>query len=159
MEQRYTITHKLGFMIKSRRLIFILIAIVVTVSGVSYFYYSSDRKEQIFSELIKEYSPLVLEDSINHYVNEINQPYLTEINNHPHQAFVILTPYKKQLIMVGLELGKEQMTLDETLRVGDYLFKRSGSNKVCIIRVNEDGDSLKFNFVITDYQGNYIKSE
>lgn len=61
--------------------------------------------------------------------------------------------------MVGLELGKEQMTLDETLRVGDYLFKRSGSNKVCIIRVNEDGDSLKFNFVITDYQGNYIKSE
>jgi hypothetical protein len=146
-------------MIKSKYFVYVLIIAAVVVSAVSYFKYSSDNRKRIFSDLIKEYSPLTLEDSVSGYVKEIHQPYITEINNHPHQAFVILTPYKKHLIMVGLELRNEQMTLDEILKVGDYVLKKSGSNRISIIRLDTVGDSLEFNFAITDYLGYQIKAD
>lgn len=141
---------------KSKYLAYGLLAVVVIISQVSYLYYSSNKRKEIFNELIQEYSPLVLEDSLGGYVSEINHPYVTEINNDPHQAFVTFTPYKKKTLMVGYELGN-QMTLDETLRVGDYVYKKQGRKTLSVVRANAAGDSLKFYFEITDYLGYPVK--
>jgi len=142
---------------KHKYLISLAVAVPIVISGVSYFKYSANKRKQIFLELAKEYTPLTLSDSVESYVQEIYQPDVTVFNNHPHQAFITLRPYKKHLIMVGLEQGSNHLTLDETLKVGDLVLKKPGSNRVKVVRLDAFGDSLKFDFIVTDYLGYPIK--
>jgi hypothetical protein len=146
-------------MMKNKYLISLAMAVPIIISGVSYFKYSSDNRKRIFSELTKEYPPLTFTDSLDSYVLEIHQPHLTEMNNNPNRAFVTLSPYKKHFIMVGLELGNGQLTLDEILKVGDLILKKPRSNRIKIVRLDAVGDSSKFDFVITDYLGYSIKAD
>jgi len=134
-------------------------AVPIIISGLIYFKYSFENRKQIFTELSNEFTPLILEDSLNSYVQEIHQPRVTELNNHPHQAFITLTSNKKHLIMVGLEQATNQLTLDEVLKVGDLVIKKSRSNKVKIVRVDSVGDSLKYDFIITDYLGYPVRAD
>jgi hypothetical protein len=141
---------------KKKKLLLGLISGVVFVSGLLHLNYSSNKSKAAFSQLMTEYPPVNLQTGIAGYVSEIVQPDITVLNNHPHQAFVNITPGNKCLIMVGLD--QDQRTLDEVLMVGDYVLKKRDSSNLSLLRINSSGDSVRFTFTITDLLGFPLKA-
>lgn len=144
-------------MIKPKHIIYALIYGAVILSGISYFNNSRERRKEILSDLSREYPQVIIRDSLNDYVAQIHHPYITEINNHPHQAYVTFTSGKKYSIRVGLELGEKKLTLDEVLSPGDHVIKKVGSNRIDIFKLDSVGNSLEFNFGVPDSLGDTVK--
>lgn len=142
---------------KNKYLRYGILIVVVVVSGICYFKYSIESKREVLSQLTKEFVPLTLDDSIEGIIIEIHQPYIDQINNNPHQAFITLEPHAKRQIMVGLELSSNHFTLDEILEVGNHLQKGRGSETITIEKIDSLGDTLTFDFAITDHLGYPIK--
>lgn len=94
---------------------------------------------------------LTIEDEISGKVSKILQPTSEIINNHPHQAFVLINDSLKINISVGFEI-ETGVVLDKILQSGDLLIKKYGQEELLILRVINT-DTLIFRFELTDGLG------
>jgi hypothetical protein len=137
----------------------LLLLVIFIPSIIIYYNYDQAKKNRLRDRIRDQYSIIFIEEELHGYItNVIYQLDPNVFRNDPHSVYVTFNDsLNKRISAVSADAKPdEKQLLDDIIKIGDYLKKKSGSNKLDISKI-QNGDTLKYSFVLCDDFGYPLK--
>jgi hypothetical protein len=136
---------------KRGNIINLVIVVVFIVSAGIYINYDLRKTKRIYQAVDKEFPAILFEEYLEGTVTNIYRPYPEKFRISPLRVHVLINGSIKKTVNSGYEFTRNS-TLDSVLNVGDYLFKRGGSDTLVVYKI-EETDTIMFGFQLKNSFG------